>query len=190
MNNLHKLAFAATAAGVALFAGASANAQLLSGSLPLAGLVVSENGPNLFLSTTVTAAKAFTSGAGIHDYSPIPLFTLFNTTPLVLANPTTFSISNPTWGSFHATSDTIVSHTPFFYEAVVLGVFTPGPGLPGKLPTAGELRISINRSGKSLSEAITLDTPPLAIPEPGNVATLVGMGLSGAGFLLRKRLRK
>lgn len=187
MNGLHSLALAATLTGSLLFVGASANAQLLNGSLPLAGEIVTENGPNLLLSTTVSTATDFTSGAGVGDFASIPLSTLFNATPLVLADPLKFRISNPTWGTFIGLRNTIVSRTPSFYDAELIGVFSPGPGLPGKVPTGAELRISINQSGTSLAEAITLQASPLIVPEPSGIATLSCLSFAGACLLTRKR---
>lgn len=179
------LSFGIAALSLSL-ASVGAQAQQLNGSLPLAGIGVMQDGANLSLSTTVIDAFAVTTGAGAGDYAAIPFFTTFTTTPLALATPTTFSFSNAVYGSFMATSDVVLTHTASNYDVELFGTYTPGPGLSGFVATPGEVRVSINQSGASLSQAITLSTPA-AVPEPGRVALLAGMGLSGVGFLARRR---
>ena len=86
-------------------------------------------------------------------------------------------------------------------------LFNPGSGILGldpstPPPTSGNrsgygsaellgtfttltIRVGTNTSGDSGS--FTLSTSPAAVPEPGSIALLVGMGITGAGFLARKR---
>ena len=162
-----------------------AHAQFLHGSLPLAGISVTENGTDLANSTVISNAFAITTSQGAGDYSPIPNITIFGTTSLTLAAPTSFSISNATYGGFTATTFTIVKHTATFYDVELFGTYTPGAGLGAHSATPGELRVSINQSGSSISEAITLSTPP-STPEPGAIAMLIGMGISGSAFAFRR----
>jgi hypothetical protein len=44
--------------------------------------------------------------------------------------------------------------------------------------------------GGAIAGGFTFSSPPATIPEPGNVAMLAGMGLTGASFLARRRNRK
>ena len=189
MMHANKLSILALTGFAALSLAGSANAVTLTGSLPLAGIAVSQDAADLSLSSTITDAFTITTGAGQGDYSPIPLGTVFTTTPMSLAAPTNFSISNPVYGSFVATSYTLVTSTAANYDVELFGSYIPGPGLPGFSPTDGELRISINQSGASLSEAITLSTPAAnsSVPEPGSVALLLAGGFTGAGLFTRRR---
>jgi hypothetical protein len=184
-----RIAVAALAAAALALAGApKANAQLLSGSLPLAGIVVGQNSGSLGTSTQITSAFAITSGFGTTDYAPIPLGTAYATTTLDLTNFTTFSLSDATYGTFTTTSGVIVQQTANFLDVFILGTYTPGPGLPGFIATPASLRISVNQSGASLSEAITLVSPPLTlVPEPSTYAMLATSGIGGLMMLRRRK---
>jgi hypothetical protein len=179
-------------AGVAVLAlNSVCSASPINGSLPLSGNTVTQNGANLLVSTTISDASTLTSGPGAGDYSPIPLSTSYGPATLNLNNFTTFSLSNATFGSFATTSGLIVTQTASFLDVFLLGTYTPGAGLPGKDPTPSSLRISVNQSGTSLSEAISLNSPALpspGVPEPGTLimlgVPLVGLGLYGRRFRL------
>lgn len=172
---------------VALAVGSTPTSALplLNGSLPLAGLTITQNAANLGLSTLINAAGTITSGPGLDDYSPVPILTPFGPTALDLTNLLSFTMSNAFYGSFATTSGFIVSQSASFLDVYLEGVFTPGAGIPGALPSATSLRISLNQSGKSVSQAITLNSPP-TIPEPAAMA-LVGSGLAGLAFVLGRR---
>jgi hypothetical protein len=193
LSSLSGLSFAAI--GLFVLPLSQAHAQVLVGSLPLAGNSVTQDGTTLATSTEVTAAFAGTSGPGVGDYAPIPSSpaTDYFTLPLLLATPESNNpvISNPLWGAFTASTFTIVTHTATNYDVELFGVYTPGPSLIAadgpRVATDGELRVSINQSGTSLSEAITLSTPPADVPEPGSVAMLASVGIMGASFLVRRR---
>jgi len=186
-----KFRFAVAAlVGAALAIGGTvnANAQLLSGSLPLAGFIVTSNSPSLGTSTTVSSVFTFSSGPGLGDYAPIPVATNFGPTTLDLTNFTTFAFSDATYGSWTSASGVVVQQTANFLDVFILGTFTPGPGLPGFIATPGSLRISVNQSGGSLSEAITLVSPPLTlVPEPGTYAMIATSGIGGLLMLRRRK---
>ena len=189
MTYANKFSILALTGLAAISLAGSAGAVQLTGSLPLSGFGATQDGANLSLSTTITDAFSLTNGVGAGDYLPIPLGTNFTTTPMTLANPVNFTISNPVYGSFAPTSFNIVTSSASNYDVELFGNYNPGPGLVGFTTTSGELRISINQSGSSLSEAITLSTPAANanVPEPGSVAMLIAGGLTGTGFLVRRR---
>ena len=174
--------------------GTTANAQQLNGSLPFAlfgNTLV--GGTDLSNSTSITTSFAITSGVGTGSYSPIPTGTTYATTALTFANPDTFTITNATYGAFTGSTFTVVTSTANNYDVELFGTYTPGPGLQPFSPTNGELRLSFTQTGASVSGSGTLstpafDTPP--VPEPGSVALLVGMGVTGAGFLTRRRMAR
>src|ERR1700756_1662127 len=144
----------------------------LHGSLALAGFNVKQNKANLALSKQITAKFMLTSNAGTGAFSYIPLFTVFTPTMLNLNNLNTFSFTNASWGTFVANhpsfANQVVQHTASFLDILMDGTFTPGPSFLAHHPyVASEeiLRLSFNQSGKSLAEAVTLNSPPQA-PEP------------------------
>ena|SRR5690349_18572720 len=167
----------------------------LHGSLALAGFKVTQNKTNLALSTKITAKFMLTSNNGTGAFHYIPLFTVFTPTMLNLANLNTFSFTdapgNTGWGTFVANHPSfpnqVVQHTANFLDVLMDGTFTPGLKFLAHhpyVPSEEILRISLNQSGKSLSEAVTLNSPPQA-PEPG---TLVLLG-SGILALVVRRTR-
>jgi hypothetical protein len=162
--------------------GSAGNARaglMLSGSLPLAGVGVSENGGDLQSSTIISSVKSVTIGPGTGSYSPIGLLTDFGATTLDKSNLTSFTINNATWGNFTTTSGMIVTQTPSFLDVLLQGEFNPGPGLAGFMPTPTTLRVSYNKSGSSISEAITLHSTPSSIVLP-ELSTLTSLGIGTA----------
>jgi hypothetical protein len=182
----------AVGAVIALLGGGSrCQAAMIQGSLPLAGFVVTQNGGNLGSSTVVSAALTLTSSTGTQDYAPIPIATNFGPNTVDVNNLTAFTLSNATFGTFTTTSGVILLHNTSFLNVFLVGVYSPGPGLAaGLTPGPTSARISINQSGASLSEAITLSSPPedlMVTPEPTSVV-LAGIGLSCLGaFTFRRR---
>jgi len=188
----------AMAVAAILSQATSVQAGGIIGSLPLAGFTVTENGTNLSNSTTITASFAATTGPGAGDYSAVPVLTNFSG-PVVLdlKSLTLSTMSNATYGSFTASTVTIVSQSASFLDVYVVGSYSPGPGLGSGLSTTpSSLNIAFTQSGASISEALTLSSPvsPIsvgAVPEPPSVimglAGVVGCGLF---FGLRRRSGK
>jgi hypothetical protein len=173
--------------GVALALVATSStsrAGMLVGSFSLAGFTVTSNGANLSVSTMISAASTLTSGPGTKDYSPIPVGTNFGPNTVDLTNLKAFTFSNASFGSFATSSGLVVQQTQNFLDIFLDGTFTPGPSLSGFDPTLSSVRISINQSGTSLSEGITLTSPPLTRPDPApEPASLIALGIGALGVL-------
>jgi len=186
--SLRKLATVVGA--LALLATPGYALPLLDGSMPLAGVTVTQNGADLTLSTLVSATDTVVSGPGLVDFAPVVLLSSFGPHTLDLSSlpalAASFSISNASYGSFAAASALIVQRTTNFLDVYLLGTFTPGPGIPGAVASPTSLRISVNQSGESLSEAITLNSPPATIPEPATLA-LFGGGLVAVAVMVRRK---
>ena len=102
-----------------------------------------------------------------------------------------FQLTNPTYGKFVPTAASILSRSANFLGIFFLGDFTPESDLAGFELSPTSLRISLNQSGLSISEAITLNSPPIRItvPEPGTLFLFLLMtgGFGLLGFGLRRK---
>jgi len=165
------------------------HASAISGSVPYSGVGASQNGANLAVSTSLFDTDTITSGAGLGDYSVIPIGTSFGAFSLDLNTVGSgggFLISNSTYGTFTADFGNIVQQTQGFLSVYLQGVFALGPGMPGKDPTPTSFRLSFTQSGQSLSVSGTMNSPPTGIPEPGTLGLLGSGALSLAAVLRRK----
>jgi hypothetical protein len=165
-------------------------ANAIHGSLPFAGFTVSQNGADLSVSTILSDTASLTSGPGFFDYAVVPMMTDFGPFSLDLTNIATgggLSLANATFGSFVATTGTIVTQLSSFLDVELFGTYTPGPGMPGVSPGPTELRLGFTQSGVAVSVSGTLTSPPADVPEPGTLA-LLGSGVIGLAAVLRRKV--
>lgn len=143
------------------------------------------NGTSITLPSTTGTVNA--AGGGLSG--------LMGSTVTFSPNPVTpGSFFDFTIGTYTFTDTTPVSFTNLFPSSVIVfpllsGSFT-GPGVPAG--TTGTFNVSfpyVPGSSTSVNESYTFSANTI-VPEPGNVAMLVGMGMSGVGFLVRRRRAK
>jgi hypothetical protein len=82
--------------------------------MPSAGVSVIENSLDLLAMTTVVGTNSLTSGAGLGDFSIVPMMTSlgpFRLTDTIVSTGGGFSISNAGYGSFVATGVSIMAET-------------------------------------------------------------------------------
>ena len=170
-----------------LLSGSSAlQATEISGSLPFAAFGVTQNNTNLSTSTMFTSADELTSNSGTGDFSIVPIGTMFSGFTLDLTTISSgggFTFSNSTYGSYAATSGSIVMQSQRFLNVELLGTFTPGPAFNGLGPAPADVDLSFTQRGTSVSGSFTMST---TVPEPGTMA-LLGSGLLTLAAVVRRK---
>lgn len=161
------------------------HASAITGSLPIAGIGISNSGGfgPFGPSPTLTAAASVSSGTGTGSFSVVPLLTIFSGFAFDVANISSgggFTISNATFGSFVATEGMIVTSLPTFLNVDLRGVYTAGPGLQPQGSYLVNLNLSFTQNGGSLSASGTL----ASLPEV-NTLFLVGTGILGIATRMR-----
>jgi hypothetical protein len=183
-----KLHRALLAGALLTLASVSAQAASLNGGLPMASFgKVTNTGADLSVgsSPVVTAANTQVNGPGDGDFSGVALGALFGPNTVDTTNLSSFTLSNATYGSFSATNGSIISQKADFLDVFYVGFFTGIGGIPSG---PASVRVSINLSGKTYSEAITLHAPPAVVPEPAS-AVMAGLGVLSIGLLSVRRKR-
>jgi hypothetical protein len=145
------------------------------------------NNANLSLATSFTIGSWLNNNSNTLDFSTYtPAFTLlqFNV-PLNLANITSFTFGNASFGTFTASSYVVTTSTATNVSFLIYGTFDPGTNFPGTKQdlTPTSLNIGFTKAGTAVSASGTLSSPPvgLAVPEPASM-TLAGLGALGLAF--------
>jgi hypothetical protein len=90
LTSLRKLATAAGVVAIMAMSTPSYALPMLDGSFPLSGIIVSQNGANLSVSTLISATDTLVLGPGLGDYAPVALLSSFGPTCWI-------SAAWPTW---------------------------------------------------------------------------------------------
>jgi hypothetical protein len=178
----------------------SANAGLITGSIPLTGFGATQTAANLsFLANIISTTNITLAGIPSGDYSVVVTNYGTPTTMNVSTIPGGggFSFGNALNGTYVATSGVITTITAANLDVFLLGTYTPGTAFSGAscnvCSTTGTLaHLSINQSGSAISEAITLTSPASSLPgtpEPATMA-LLGSALGVLGVIGRKRVAR
>ncbi len=210
MNNLFRNSLLTAASLAILGAGSVANALTLNGTFgfsPFGGTGVI--GP----ANLTTATSLNFSGAGFELVSQIPLmyngktndfapaghfpfpagFNIVSLSTPVLTDGGQVGLSFTAGGTlFNFNPSTTIDWSPTtvpngtattFSE---LGIVSDGGAFTPQLAQiTGTFTEPLG--GGAIAGGFTFSTPPADVPEPGNVAILAGMGLTGASFLARRR---
>jgi hypothetical protein len=164
-------------------------AAAITGSLDVAGVDVAIDGADLATSTLITGTDMVTT-ASAGDLSSVPVGEGFGPLLIDTTDPLgSFTFTNATYGTFATSSAAIGTQTADLLTLVFIGLFTPGPGLPGTLDaTLVRLDVIVERllgeNGAQLDMRLTMTPQEAAVPEPA-VLGLLAMG--GLALATRRR---
>ncbi len=151
--------------------------------------------------TTFTIGDIVLSGNGTGDFALNPISGGGNRdlggSTLDMANPGALTFGSPAFGTFTATSISLLSSTSGQNAQVTffaIGNYTPGSVLVAAgyngAAQAASFTISFTQTGgpgAAVSDSATFSTPPTGVPEPATVVGLISGVVAFGAFRLRRK---
>jgi hypothetical protein len=163
---------------------------------------VDAGSPTFSPGTDINTATTFTIGdwvsttsqTGIFTPTSLPKLTDFGSVTFSVGAPTSFSITQPIFGTFTSTSITEAMVSPGIVGFYILGNYTPGTVVSGGTEQLASFTISFNQSpnGGAISDSGTFSVPPAQnpfVPEPSTLIMGLTSVVGGIFFHLRRRRR-
>jgi hypothetical protein len=169
---------------LALSLGTAAHALPITGSIGFTGPYTANN-DNLTLATTLTFGTVEVTGVHDGDFSGIATGTVATTPAFLSVNPTVLP-ATPIWevGGFALTLSSLVEigNTPTSLTLEGFGEINA----VGFDPTPGYWVGTFNRAGTNFTFSASSNAEPVAVPDGGASAVLLGTGLIAVGLATRR----